>query len=272
MANTKTCTLIGSDKGGVGKSLIAQIMVIAHEQAQQPLKVIEIDHQRKLTSIFKDRVDLSLDAGVGIAEALKDRRAAETFYNGAYEMWASCDSVTDLGANVTTSLLSWIQHCDVTTIAAEDGIRFRFIAIATPDDQAIRSVTTAIEQARRTLGVDADLFIVLNDTAGTTGFAPYENTEAWRRMIALQTTHGARLVHLPYCNSAIMEWGRAWGLTIMQILEPASEVMDKIAAEAKWGRVERHSHVRSFLSWVSAVQEAMYPIFADPDDHAIAAE
>src|SRR3546814_7682169 len=50
--NPKTATLIGSDKGGIGKSMIAMIMALAHDRAGRPLKIIEIDHQAKLRSVL----------------------------------------------------------------------------------------------------------------------------------------------------------------------------------------------------------------------------
>src|SRR3546814_7591431 len=69
--NPKTATLIGSDKGGIGKSMIAMIMALAHDRAGRPLKIIEIDHQAKLRSVLGDRVDLSLKAGADLADVAK---------------------------------------------------------------------------------------------------------------------------------------------------------------------------------------------------------
>lgn len=260
----KTCTLIGSDKGGVGKSLVAQIMVIAHDQARTPLSVIEIDHQRKLTSIFGDRVNLAMDAGVDVSAASKGGRAIETFFDRAYELWSGGDSLTDLGANVTTSLLSWFQHCDVLTLSQEDGIDFRFVAMTTPDDQAIRSAIASLETARRTLGVDASLFLILNDASGAAGFEPYSSTDLWRKLMAMQASHGVQMIRLPYCTSAIMEYGRAWGLTILDILSQEVELMNRISTAAGFSRVERHHQVKLFLDWVRTVQSAMTPLFQRP--------
>lgn len=259
--NNKTCTLIGSDKGGVGKSLIAQIMVIAHDQAARGLRVVEIDHQRKLTHVFGDRVDLSLAAGAGVGALTANHRAGETFFNDAYGHWAAGDSLTDLGANVTTPLLEWFRHCDVATLANEDSIGFRFVAVASPDDQAIRSAVAALEQARRALGVDAELFLLLNDITGGAGFSPYSTTEVWRQAMAMQTTHGVRVINVPHCNSAIMDWSRAWGLTILDVLNPKSEALDRISVAASFDRIQRHHQVRVFLDWVRAVQDAMHPLF-----------
>lgn len=264
MSHRKFCTLIGSDKGGVGKSLVAQIMVIAHDQAGMPLKVVEIDHQRKLTSIFGDRVDLAMDATVDVSHADKANRLVETFFDRAYDLWAAGDSLTDLGANVTTSLLSWFEHCDVGTIADQDGVAFRFVALATPDDQALRSAIASLEKARTALGPNAQLFLILNNAVGAGGFDPYRSTDLWRQISSIQVTHGVRLIELPYCGSSIMDFGRAWGLTIAQVLNQETELMDRISAAAGFSRVERHHQVKRFVDWVRAVQMAMQPLFESP--------
>lgn len=272
MKRYKTSTLIGSDKGGVGKSLIGQFMVNAHDRTANPLNVIEVDHQRKLTSVFGSRVDLSLAAGPSIAQVAKDRRAAERFLNPIYDLWNAGDSLTDLGANVTTPLFDWMESCDIQTLAAEDDIHFRFVAVTNPDDQGLRSAATALEQARRVLGSDALLFLALNDTLGTTGFVPYRQTDAWRRCLALERSHGVKVLSIPFCDSLLMEYGRARGATILDLIDPAKGIVDEIQAEAKLGRIERHAAMRQLLAWISAVQDAIAPLFEHPGDELMAAE
>src|SRR3546814_169544 len=148
--NLKTATLIGSDKGGIGKSMIAMIVALAHDRAGRPLKIIEIDHQAKLRSVLGDRVDLSLKAGADLADVAKDRHRAASFYDPIYELWSANDSLTDLGANASTSMFQWIRECDVPALAREEGIRFRFVAVTAPDDKAMKSAVAAIPAAQHT--------------------------------------------------------------------------------------------------------------------------
>src|SRR3546814_17250610 len=86
--NLKTATLIGSDKGGIGKSMIAMIVALAHDRAGRPLKIIEIDHQAKLRSVLGDRVDLSLKAGSDLADVAKVRPSAASFHEPLYPTWS----------------------------------------------------------------------------------------------------------------------------------------------------------------------------------------
>lgn len=269
MISRKTCTLVGSDKGGVGKSLMSQILIAAYDQANCPLKVVEIDNQHTLSAVFKDRVDLSMEATPGTGS---DRRTMHMHYARPYEHWAASDSVTDLGANVSTPLLNWMIENEIPHIADEDGIHFRFLSVAIPDDQSLRSAAASIELARRALGADASLHLVLNDTVGLSGFSPYEASAAWMRLMGMRETHGVDIIQIPHCASRIMDWGRARGLTVLQILENGPHV-DQICAEAGFNRIERHQEIRSFLNWVVQVQQSLAHLFARPNGgYATAAE
>lgn len=266
MEITKVGTLIGSDKGGVGKSLLAQIMANAHDRAGVPLKVVEIDHQRKLTGVLGNRVDLSLGAYPGLADLERDRTAAGRFFDAAYDMWSSQDSLTDLGANVTTTLFDWMKHRDVASIARQDGLTFRFVAVATPDDQALRSAAEGLQRAKDTLGDNVSLVLVLNDTSGIAGFTPYHDTPEWRQLTNLREAHGVSEIMLPRCESSILEWGRAWKMTIIDIVEDHGNVIDRISAAAGFSRLERHHQVRSFIDWVGTIQDRMHPLWEHPLD------
>lgn len=271
MIARKTCTLIGSDKGGVGKSLMAQIFVAAYDQGGRPLKVIEIDNQRTLTSVFKDRVDLSLDASPAL-DSEDGRGAMHRHFARPYALWAESDSVTDLGANVTSPILNWMQQHDIPSMAQEDGIGFRFLSIAIPDDQSLRSAVSSIEMARRGLGIDARIHLILNDTVGLSGFAPYEDSEIWQRLMAMQASHKVDVLHIPHCSSRIMDWGRARGLTVLQILENGDQV-SAICEAAGFTRAERQIEIRSFIAWIKAVQSTLSPLFAQArSGYVVAAE
>lgn len=261
MPTKKTCTLIGSDKGGVGKSLIAQLIVMAYDKGNTPLTVIEIDNQRKLTSTLKNRVNLSLDAGPSIAAISKDRLAGESFFNRVYESWAGGDSLTDLGANVTTTLMEWARVNDAAALAEEDDVLYRFVAVTTPDDQAIRSASVALETARRSLGADAELYVILNDNSQGSGFTPYENTQDWRHLMSLQRTLGVTLINVPVCDSVIMEWSKGFGFTILDILQNENREFERIQSQANFDRLTVRVHVRKLTEWLKRLQSELRPLF-----------
>lgn len=254
-------TLIGSDKGGVGKSLIAQLVVHAFDKVGHPLSVIEIDHQRKLTSVLGEaRVSLSRDASPALSVTQRDRRATEEFFNPVYEQWCLGDSLTDLGANVTTSLMEWARANDIQGHVASDGLHFRFVAMTAPDDQAIRSAIKAVQEARRALGANAEIFIALNDSGiGSAGFRPFEGTNDWRTLMSLTASHGAQIMNIPLCDSQILEYGRAQGFTVLDILTNES-IVNEIQSVAKLDRLSLRTHCRRFAQWIHDVQAAISPL------------
>lgn len=255
----KLCTIIGSDKGGVGKSMISLVMTLVFDNARFPLRVIEIDNQRKLSSVLgSDRIDLSLAAAPDLLEVSRSRHAAESFYNPVYMEWAKGDSVTDLGANVTTSLMAWFRQCEIGELAAEDLIDFRFVACASPDEQAIKSAVTAIKEARETLGQAAEFYVVLNDLAGASGFTPYEDNPAYRELRALERDNAVTVLEIPYCDSILLEHGKAMQLNPLQVVHQA----DRVAAAAKLDPVGSRVHKKKMMSWLKQTQQNLSPLFS----------
>ena len=262
MPETNTCTLIGSDKGGVGKSFISQLFVQAYDRVERPLTVIEIDHQRKLTSALGNRVDLSLDAWASVSAGRTDRHAAEAFYNPVYEAWTKGESLTDLGANVTSSLMEWARVHDIATLAEDEDVRFRFVAMATPDDQALRSAARAIEDARRSLGERADIFLVLNVITEGAGFRPYHNTDEWRHLTRLMHTHQVTTCEVPLCESVLLEYGRSQGLTVIDILQMDNAGLAKLGEACGLDRITLRTHYTRLKEWIRNFQVALGPLLS----------
>lgn len=259
MADRKMCTIIGSDKGGVGKSMISQIMTLVFDNAKFPLRVIEIDNQKKLSSVLgSDRINLSLSATPDLQELSRKRHTAESFFNPAYMEWVKDNSVTDLGANVTTSLFAWIRHCQILELAAEDQIDFKFVSCASPDEQALRSALSAIKDAQQTFaGTATNHYLVLNELAGNSGFSPYRGTAIYQELLEQQAAGKMQILEVPYCDSILLEHGRAMGLNLVQVVHQASTV----AAAAGLDLVSERVHKRKMISWMKDTQTALTPLF-----------
>ncbi len=263
----KSCTLIGSDKGGVGKSMLAHLVIQAHDVAAgdvpgaQRIKVIEVDHQKRLSSLLGEkRVDVSLPASPSIEQAMSSRWSHESFYNPVYSAWASGDSITDLGANASSSLFDWARHNDIATFARDDGIAFRFVAVATPDDLALRSARAALAGAREAFG--GELFLALNDpNGGEDGYAPYEGSEVYRGLLADVVSMGARVIQIPYCDCMLYAYAKARGYTVLDLLRNRDGVLSTIRAAANLDETTERFQVRRFTNWVRAVQTSISPIF-----------
>lgn len=255
----KFCTLIGSNKGGVGKSMISMIKTLVFEKAGYPLQVIEIDHQKRLSTLVGgDSVHKSIAAGVDFEALARDRHASEKFYNAVYREWMQRDSLTDLGANVTTPLLSWIKTNMITTLAAEDQIEFRFVAVASPDDEALRSAVSAIEHARDVLGPMAEYYVVLNDISGSYGFTPYRNDASMLALLDLEAKGQLSILRVAYCDSILFELGRGQGINARRALDEA----EKIAAAEGLDGVTTRIHKMKLTQWLRDTQAVLRPILS----------
>jgi hypothetical protein len=252
----KICTIVGSNKGGVGKSQIALVQTMIYDAASIPLKVVEIDNERKLSALLGSRVDLAQDAFVRLSETSRNRHAAESYYNKVYGMMTEADSLIDFGANVTTPFFEWFTQCEMGTFAAEDGIAFRFAACASPDEQAISAAISAIETARAALGPTAEYFVVLNDIYGQSGFAPYSDNREYLRVMDMERAGAVKVIRVGYCDSLLFEHGKAMHLTPLQVVANTEAVAQKAGLD----QISTRVHRLKLMRWLSATQEAMDPL------------
>lgn len=264
MSQTSVATIVGSNKGGIGKSLLAQCLVLAHDQAGVTLRLAEIDYACKLRTVLGDRVDLSLDPGVTAQGNNIGRRAIEGHFNRLYEeIWMGGHSLTDLGANVTTPILDWFEANDIGTLAEADGIRFRFVAVASPDPQSLIATADAIVHARRVLGGAAEIVTILNDTTGGEGFAPYNDAPGMMDLVRRTREVGGRIVNVPFCHSLVMEYAQARNYDVLTMVNDVERVMAEMASSVSLSRIERHSHVRKMSAWAKSVEAALHDLFLD---------
>ncbi len=255
-APQKKCTIVGSNKGGVGKSTISLMQTMIYDNAGFPLKLVEIDNERKLSALLGDRVDLPLDAFIKISDASRDRHASESYYNKVYGMMTETDSLIDFGANVTNTFFDWFTQCEMGYFAAEDNISFRFVACASPDEQAITAAISAVEKAEAALGPTAEYFVVLNDIYGQSGFAPYYENPKYKALLELEERGRIKILKINYCDSLLFEHGKAMHLTPMEIIARAEEVAAKIGLDPIATRVHRLKLMR----WMAETQKAIDPL------------
>lgn len=256
MSTKKTCTIIGSNKGGVGKTMISLLLSLLFRRAQYPLTIIEIDNEKKLSAMLPEGEKvISINATQDIEQIAEDRFAAETHFNRVYDAWGKGDSLTDLGANMTTALLNWFKYCEIGELAAEDSINFRFVACASPDDQALQSAVEAISLARKTIGNSGEYFVVLNQTSDGNGFKPYENNPSYLALKKYEAEGLIQIIDLPYCSSVLNEYGRAMKFNPVQIIEHLDAVIEKAGLDKVSSRV----HQKKLMKWMESAAEALSP-------------
>jgi len=261
--STKVATLIGSDKGGVGKSFISSLIVLANSSGDNQIRVAEIDHEARLGQMFPGRVNLSLTPSGSVSALMNNSRArAERHYNDLYEeIWSQGHSLTDLGANVTTTLFDWIGACDIVRLAADDDIFFQFVTIATPDPQSILSATNALKLAVKTFGLRARYFAILNDISGES-FENYLSSPAYQTILKMQDSIGLNCLEIPYCDSQIFAQGKALNLSPVTVMERAGEIAQNMGLR----RVAAETEKRRLQAWLFSVQKSIYPLITSVRD------
>lgn len=266
----KTCTLIGSNKGGIGKSFIATLYIAAHGQIRQSmlkageeseaLVVIEIDNEAKLHATMKERVNFSLRAAPDLSSIARDRRAMERYFNPVFQWWCVGDSLTDLGANVTTPIFDWMRTTAVPELAAERNIHFRFLAVAIPDAQSLRSARQAVEMVIDTLGSQVTPVLVFNDMWGidySSGFTPYQDNPDLLELENFRREGRILRVDVPFCDCQLMEYGRAHNLSILDVWQREEHIARELGLDPLAQRTER----RRLLNWLCEVQNGFAPLF-----------
>lgn len=257
MPSLKTSTIIGSNKGGVGKTMVSLLLSLIYRRANYPLRIVEIDNERKLSAMLGNDPNIhSVPATQDIEEIANNRFAAESQFNEVFDEWMKGDSLTDLGANMTEALFSWFRYCHIDELAIDENIRFRFVACASPDGQALRSALDALKAARQAIGNDTELFLVLNDISGGSGFTPYETNADFIELMKMRDEVGLRVINIPYCASVLSEFGRAMNLNPIQIIERITE----IAAAAKLDYVSTAVHKKKLMKWLEAAGAALEPL------------
>lgn len=267
----KICTLIGSNKGGIGKSFIATLYISAHGQVRQsllkageavdPLLVIEIDNEAKLHATMKERVNFSLRAAPDLSSISRDRRAMERYFNPVFQWWCVGDSLTDLGANVTTPIFDWMRTTAVPELAAERNIHFRFLAVAIPDAQSLRSARQAVETVVDTLGSQVTPVLVFNDMWGidhSSGFTPYQDNPDLLELETFRREGRMLRVDVPFCDSQLMEYGRAHNLSVLDVWQREAHIGRELGLDDLSQRTEK----RRLLNWLCEVQTGFAPLFA----------
>lgn len=266
----KTCTLIGSNKGGIGKSFVSTTYIAAHDayarkasdagETREPLVVIEIDNEAKLYATMKERVNFSLRAAPDLAAVSRDRRAVERYFNPVFQWWNVGDSLTDLGANVTSPVFDWMRQTAVPEMALERNIHFRFLAIAIPDAQSLKSARQAIELAVDTLGDNVTPVLIFNDLWGldcASGFTPYQDNADLLELNAYQRDGRLLRIDIPYCHSQLMEYGRARNLSVLDVWHREEHIARELGLDDLAQRTEK----KRLVNWLVEVQRGLAPLF-----------
>lgn len=192
--------IFGSDKGGVGKTLAAQACItrILTETGRLPI-IVEVEAEARLGAVYGQKAVRSFTLGANRLEELeRNPRLIYAMWNDVGELLLDAtdrDVVLDLGANLTKSLMLWLDEYGADgPVGAGEPVHFH--ALTTGETAALTSAGLALQYAAHSLPASRRVLLVNERDEGT---FPLSLDAGPVR--ALLKQHGAEAARLPRCMS-----------------------------------------------------------------------
>lgn len=178
--------VVGSSKGGVGKSFIATTCIDLLEIEGYEARVVQIDEQNRLPTLFPNRVQtVSL---ASLDDVRSDPAASITAFDGLYAeiektMIDKQPLVVDVGGLAQIPIEEYLGIADVDEDLAASGIRVLWLIPTTAEPESMRAAVRTAEAVGRVLP-SARRTIVLNLRDGPFRFYPGSPADVlWRQQL-----------------------------------------------------------------------------------------
>jgi hypothetical protein len=180
-----TIHLIGGEKGGVGKSVVARLLAQSFVDRTQPFTAFDADRSNgallRYYGDFSERIDLDrLESADRILESA---------------IGADQPVLVDLPAQSHRALERWFEQTDVLRCAREEGVSIVFWHVT---DGGFDSVTH-LERLLDTLGSSVQ-FVVVQNLGRSRDFSQFDASPARQRVLEL----GGQIVALPELDPTVM--------------------------------------------------------------------
>lgn len=176
-------TFVGSNKGGVGKSLLAALSVDLLEIGGHKARIVQIDEQDRLPALYPGRVQtVSLAT---LEDARSDPAAVVASFDGLYAeiektMADTTPMVADIGGPYQIATEEYFGMVDLDEDFVESGITVRWLIPTTAEPEAMRAAVRTAKQVGCVLP-SAIRAIVLNGRDGPFRFYPGSPADVlWR--------------------------------------------------------------------------------------------
>lgn len=247
-----------NQKGGTGKSTIASCIAAHYEATGAAVQLLDADCQPD----SKDREKSSLSAIFPAAERIEIAASPSALaakpslsishWDGLFNRARATDILCDFGANVSSSLLHWLDESDIGERLAPAGIHLDVVLVTTahPDgvgdalDLAKRLVALIPPESRR-------LFLVLNAAAG--GFDAYASSAELAAFTSMVEAGDLAMVVVPRCGSEIWQDAERARLTpLAAAAMPAAELALRLGTP----ELETARGRKALARWHKAVIDA----------------
>lgn len=184
MTSVSHLTFVGSEKGGVGKSLIAAINVDLMEVYGHQARIVQVDEQNRLPGLYPDRVTSVMPATMD--DLRRDPAAiVETFdpLYAAFENTAAdgVPTVFDFGGPQQAAAEEYFALIDLNEDLVAAGLACTWLVPTTAEPEAMRSAVKTAANIGRILP-SVNRVIVLNHRDGPFRFYPGSPADTiWRK-------------------------------------------------------------------------------------------
>jgi len=202
---TKSIWIV-NQKGGTGKTTVSAPVVDHLIYSGSAARIIDADTQPEqkkgasLSAIFPaaGRIDI----GVAPEELLNKPSLAVAHYDQLFEAAKTDDMLVDFGANVSSSLLYWMEESEIGERLGRAGIHLDIVIITTAHPDAVGDALELVKRLRHLLPKSASrLFVALNQGAGD--IDAYANSPEMAEFTALRGAGDIELMLIPKCISEI---------------------------------------------------------------------
>jgi hypothetical protein len=180
-----TVHLVGGEKGGVGKSVVARLITQLFIERSLPFSAFDADQSHG--ALLRYYTDYARPVDLGVLSS------ADEIMDSALS--AERSVVVDLPAQSQRPLSSWLESTDVLAFARETDVRFVFWHVT---DGGFDSVAQLEQQLERH-GGELD-YVVVENEGRSKSFRQLEGSPAYERLQAL----GGRVIRLPELDPAVM--------------------------------------------------------------------
>lgn len=174
-----TIHLIGGEKGGVGKSLVARLL--AQYLIDHQLPFLGFDSDRSHGALLRFYADYASPIVIDEYESL------DKVFEAAVEA-PERRCIVDLAAQTHQPLVKWLQESGTLALADELGISVRYWHVMDSGKDSVDLLTRLLDR----FGAELDYTIVLNQLRGD-GFEIFEQSGQKERALTL----GAKIGTLP---------------------------------------------------------------------------
>jgi len=204
----KKSVFVLNQKGGTGKSTLASCLAAHYEATCADVQLLDADCQPDSKSAEKSSLSAVFSAAERIEIAASPAALAAkpslsvAHWDFLLNRARTADIMCDFGANVSSSLLHWLDESDIGERLEPAGIHLDIVLVATAHPDA---VADALDLAKRFSALippgSRRIFLVLNQAHGD--FDAYVSSPEMTAFTAMVEVGDLAMVIVPRCGSEI---------------------------------------------------------------------